>query len=479
MKKIPLLSLLACSLLTLSCIRHGEPESTPMAERWKFMTGDDPAWATPAFNDAAWGTVDPKIVWEDQGFRKYDGFAWYRSTISLHASMKTQAGTNDSIQFRLGKIDDCDQVFLNGKLIGENGRTVSAGQSPNEEFIREQGKWNMDRRYVLALNDPRILWDRENLIAVRCFDQGGIGGMFSKPFEVSVTGLRDRLKIDFSATAFGFAGDSLVTKEFTVVNVTGNEPIKGEVEITAVRCDNETCIFEERTPVDLAPGSKQAITVTIRKEMRVPAMLKVTFTQALTQKKVTASADIPRILTPAVAAAPRINGAKVFGVRPWSPFQFKIAATGEPPLNYRATDLPEGLTLNAATGIITGSMKKRGEYLVHLTVENAHGYAERDLKIVVGDLLSLTPPMGWNSWNCWGLSVSDKKVRQSADAMKNSGLIDHGWTYINIDDGWEDTHDRDGNILTNAKFPDMKALCAYVHSLGLKIGIYSSPGTKT
>jgi hypothetical protein len=87
--------------------------------------------------------------------------------------------------------------------------------------------------------------------------------------------------------------------------------------------------------------------------------------------------------------------------------------------------------------------------------------------------------MGWNSWNCWGLSVSDKKIRQSADAMKSSGLMDHGWTYINIDDGWEDTHDKDGNILPNEKFPNMKSLCNYVHSLGLKIGIYSSPGPKT
>jgi hypothetical protein len=124
-------------------------------------------------------------------------------------------------------------------------------------------------------------------------------------------------------------------------------------------------------------------------------------------------------------------------------------------------------------------MKKKGEYLVKLTVENPLGYAERDLKIIVGDVISLTPPLGWNSWNCWGLSVSDKKVRQSADAVVTSGLINHGWSYINIDDGWEDTHDKNGNILTNSKFPNMPALCNYVHSLGLKIGIYSSPGPKT
>ncbi len=479
MKKISLLPLLTCTLLVLSCLRHPDTESVQLAGRWKFMTGDDLSWATPSFNDAAWGTIDPKIVWEDQGFKKYNGFAWYRSTVLLRSPMKTGAGATDSLRLSLGRIDDCDQVFLNGQLIGENGRAVAAGQTPGDGFIKEQGRWNLERRYILALNDPRIQWDKENLIAVRCYDQGGIGGMFSKPHEAAITGLGDRLQIDFASTAFGFSGDTLVTKEFYVTNTASTEVLKGELEIRCTRCDNEVVVFDERLPVDLEPGKKQPVTVSVARPQAVPAVLTVTFTQALTQKTVTAQTDIPRILTPAIPAGPRINGAKVFGVRPWSPVQFKVAATGRPPLRYLAADLPEGLTLDENTGMITGSMKKRGEYCVKLTVENALGYADSELKIVVGDLISLTPPMGWNSWNCWGLSVSDKKVRQSADAMKNSGLIDHGWTYINIDDGWEDTHDRDGNILTNYKFPDMKALCNYVHSLGLKIGIYSSPGTKT
>ena len=144
-----------------------------------------------------------------------------------------------------------------------------------------------------------------------------------------------------------------------------------------------------------------------------------------------------------------------------------------------AADLPEGLKLDEQTGIITGFLRKKGEYSVKLKVENSLGVAERDLKIIAGNQLSLTPPMGWNSWNCWGLSVSDAKVRQSAESMRSSGLIDHGWTYINIDDGWEDKHDEKGKILTNSRFPNMKGLCDYIHGLGLKAGIYSSPGPKT
>ncbi len=94
-------------------------------------------------------------------------------------------------------------------------------------------------------------------------------------------------------------------------------------------------------------------------------------------------------------------------------------------------------------------------------------------------VLAATPPMGWNSWNHFAGKVDDAAVRSAADAMVASGMRDAGYTYINIDDTWEGTRDAQGNIQTNSKFPDMKALADYVHSKGLKIGIYSSPGAQT
>ena len=184
-------------------------------------------------------------------------------------------------------------------------------------------------------------------------------------------------------------------------------------------------------------------------------------------------------LTPAAAAQPRINSARAFGVRPGAPFQYTIAASGDRPMRFAAEGLPPTLQLDAQTGIITGALMKKGETLVTLRAENAAGKAERKLKIVCGDLIALTPPLGWNSWNCFACDVSDAKVRAAADAMVNSGLIQHGWTYINIDDCWEAGRDAQGNILSNKKFPDMKALADYVHGKGLKIGLYSSPGPKT
>ena len=199
----------------------------------------------------------------------------------------------------------------------------------------------------------------------------------------------------------------------------------------------------------------------------------------------------PYILTPKPGPAPKINGAKVFGVRPGSPFLFTIPTTGKRPMTFSAEGLPEGLTLDTKTGHITGVIKKEGTYNVKLMVANEVGKAERDFRIIVGDKICLTPPMGWNSWNCWACAVTDENIRASAKAMVEKGLINHGWTYINIDDCWMikpdskddelggEPRDDKGRPLTNKKFPDMKTLTDYIHDMGLKAGIYTSPGPYT
>lgn len=177
---------------------------------------------------------------------------------------------------------------------------------------------------------------------------------------------------------------------------------------------------------------------------------------------------------------PRINAPRITGGTPGRPFMFKIPATGEGPLVYSARNLPTGLNLDAATGIIAGAIARAGSTNVEITVSGPKGKATRPLTIVGGnDALALTPPLGWNSWNVWGGSVDDAKVRAAADAMVASGLAAHGYQFISIDDGWEGKRDANGVLQPNQKFPDMKALSDYVHGKGLKIGIYSSPGPRT
>lgn len=173
------------------------------------------------------------------------------------------------------------------------------------------------------------------------------------------------------------------------------------------------------------------------------------------QDVVQGASDLSKyILTPKAAPTPRINGARIFGVRPGSEFLFTIAATGIRPMIFSAEGLPRGLKLNPATGRITGRVKKTGEYTVRLSAENALGRYERDLRIVVGDEIALTPPMGWNSWNCWARDVTQEQILSSARAMVEKGLADHGWSYINIDDGWQGRRGgRYNAIQPNKNFP--------------------------
>jgi alpha-galactosidase len=221
-------------------------------------------------------------------------------------------------------------------------------------------------------------------------------------------------------------------------------------------------------------------------------MLAILIAAALLCSGSIASAD-DDILTPKPPATPRINGPKVFGVRPGHPVLFTVAATGDRPMQFSAEGLPEGVKLDAKTGFLSGKSEKPGEYKITLHAKNAKGKADSKFKLVVGDTIGLTPQMGWNSWNCFAGQVSADRVKSAADAMVDSGLIDHGWSYVNIDDYWEfnevqgardatlrgPARDENGNINPNLRFPDMKGLCEYIHSKGLKAGLYSSPGPTT
>lgn len=182
------------------------------------------------------------------------------------------------------------------------------------------------------------------------------------------------------------------------------------------------------------------------------------------------------ILTPPSPQFPRINSAKIFGASPGNPFLYTIAATGSRPMQFSAQHLPGGLTLDPKTGIISGTVKKRGSYTATLKAKNAFGEATKQLLIKIGDTIALTPPIGWNGWNSWAQHIDREKVIASADAMVKTGLRDHGWTYINIDDAWQGKRGGANNALQpNEKFPRFKEMVDYIHSLGLKAGLYSTP----
>ena len=197
------------------------------------------------------------------------------------------------------------------------------------------------------------------------------------------------------------------------------------------------------------------------------------------------------ILTPPAPRSPRINGPAVYGLRPGSPLIYRIPCTGKHPVTFGADNLPQGITLDRERGILRGAVAKRGKYEITFVAENKYGKFSRRFTLVVGDTLALTPPMGWNSWYIHYDRVSDRIMREAADQMIASGMADYGYQYVNIDDCWTrkvhsddpvlggPLRDNNGVLLPNGRFPDMRGLAAYIHSRGLKAGLYISPGPAT
>ncbi|WP_298238965.1 putative Ig domain-containing protein [uncultured Algibacter sp.] len=184
------------------------------------------------------------------------------------------------------------------------------------------------------------------------------------------------------------------------------------------------------------------------------------------------------ILTPKAKEAPKVNGPSVFGVRPGSPFLYTIPASGNRPMEFSVTNLPEGLSVDSKTGMISGTIldKTKKEYIVSFNAKNKKGEASKTFTIKVGDEICLTPPLGWNSWNCWENYVDQDKVLRSARAMVNKGLINYGYSYVNVDCAWQGKRGENMAIQPNLqRFPNIKAMYDEIHQLGLKAGIYSSP----
>lgn len=452
MNKVWLLLLISLSLNTIAQEKKTELRNA------LFMAGDNPSWSKPDYDDRDWKQIDPSRNWDKQGYAELDGFGWYRFHFTLSSSLKTRNWWPDSLRVYLAKIDDADEVFLNGKQISKTGRFPS---DPGGYSTR----WDRERVIRLAVSDPLLRWDQENILAVRVYDGGGIGGIFGAVPSVGLLQLKDLGSLQYEN------GQLKLHHQLPAA-------MAGKLAITVVDPAKGLTVIQKIKHIRIPANSAYTEPLVTDKSQRLE--IRVSFTEDRSGQKISLLTVPPYILTPPASALPRINNARVFGVRPGSPFLFKIAATGDKPLHYAVERLPAGLQLDAATGILSGKLDVAGEYPLAIRVSNAKGKAEQLFTIKCGSLLALTPPMGWNSWNCWGLSVSTDKVKASAQALIDKGLIDHGWMYMNIDDGWEaPARAANGEILTNEKFPDMKALGDWLHSRGLKFGIYSSPGPLT
>jgi hypothetical protein len=478
--KILMLALLLAAATVLSA-QKVPVRQIPLDQGWKFNPADDPSFAGAALNDKDWKSIGVDKTWDDQGYKAIIGFAWYRLRFDLPRAMRDEDKLKEGFVLAIGTVDDGDQVFLNGEFLGQNGRTFAHGTKPPENF--RSGSWDSVREYRLAADDPRLKWGLENVIAVKVANPNGPGGMYGGGQHFRVLDIKQFLDFQAGLKAFTFYGQESV-KNFDLLNTSPKSAMKGTLTIDVSGVMSGRKISQNTRAIDLAPGEKMPVNVQLgQREEACRITYNIVFADGDMYEY---KEESPYILTPPVPSSPRINGAQAFGARPGKPFMFTIAASGERPMAFSASGLPDGLRINSLTGIITGTTPPAGTYKVTITARNARGEATRGLEIVSGDTLALTPPMGWNSWNAWGLSVDEEKVAASARTFVDKGLRDHGWMYINIDDGWQirgsssdPKRDSDGNIIVNNKFPDMARLGRRIHDLGLKFGIYTSPGTLT
>src|ERR1017187_4641933 len=170
---------------SITIFNTARAQSFPLPKDWKFKMEDDMGWADSSFNDNDWGIRQIGKGWSATGM-KDNVYAWYRIKIIIPSSMKS-AEKGKGIKLNLGKIDDVDQTFFNGKLIGQTGSLPPSYES----------KWDADRVYIIP--DSIINWDKDNVIAVRVFslDAGGVG-MYEGPYNYGPIQWSDSVSIEYS-----------------------------------------------------------------------------------------------------------------------------------------------------------------------------------------------------------------------------------------------------------------------------------------
>lgn len=226
-------------ILVLLIDNASQAQSINLPKESKFKFGDDPEWAKPTFNDHDW--ANQQLA---KSFKKDSSYCWYRIKITIPSSMKTTAGKG--IKLNLGKIDDADQTYFNGKLIGESGSFP-----PN--YVTQ---WEKQRIYTIPENI--VQWDKENLIAVRVYNLIGGMGMWEGPYNFEPLGWKDEVayKLDFiETTNNGFA------TKITFTNKIDNA-FNGSVKYRITNKANDRILFSETKTIDL-PAKAGAETVVL------------------------------------------------------------------------------------------------------------------------------------------------------------------------------------------------------------------------
>ena len=272
----------------------------------RFRKGDDPAWSQAGFKDDDWQVLSLEKDWTLQGIGNPYGYAWYRIHVVIPSSLKK--GVTDRILLDLGPIDDADETFLNGTLVGKTG------SHPGDPagFV---GEWQTPRRYVV---EPKLVrWDKDNVIAVRVYNGGDPGGFYARPVFVAKPELDDFVSLSMGRKD----GQNQAVLHSRV-------PSRGHIKVVTKDVLLDEVVGERTWMTAVSPQTDVTIPVSMDGQQQVT----VTYSDDRFGETLTATATAPYILTPPAPATPRYNGPLVFGVRPGSPVIFRLAFSGEKPM---------------------------------------------------------------------------------------------------------------------------------------------------
>lgn len=285
LKKVLIATLLATGLL-------GFAQQTIELNNWKFVTGDNMEYAKPTFDDSGWKPIETDRSWESQGYDNYDGYAWYRIKFKLSSDLKKNALFHDSLRLVLGIIDDCDQVFLNGKWIGQNAQNISSsGKRPLKELEKLEKLWDVSRNYTLPIRDPHLLWDKENVLAVRVFDDMFNGGMTGKT-TIRFNNLNEYLTFDMTSKAVEKDQGRTTLKNIFLKNNSPLPELRGKLTMEASYADDLQMITRKEWDV-LIGKEAQTFLFEVKSEPGKRVQTVYTFTESTTGNSVSHSQILP------------------------------------------------------------------------------------------------------------------------------------------------------------------------------------------
>ena len=276
----------------------------------KFKAGDAAEWKNADYDDTAWQTLDVSRTWDSQGIPSETNFGWYRFHVRPTKAMLDNSDLKEYIVFDLGTIDDVDEAYLNGVLIGKTGNM------PGDKG-QYSALFNVPRKYIVKANDKNIKWDQDNVLAVRCYSGNAPGGMYGGHVNVSVPDRIDGGSITFSQDNF----DSMPTYTVTL-NESYPSTLSGTLTIDVT--DIETGKLIDSTTKKVSATKNKPARLTFPYDKKDCLRVKATFTDKKSGKQIKAAYTPKYILTPKAPETPRFNTTTVYGVRPGSPIHFRF-----------------------------------------------------------------------------------------------------------------------------------------------------------